>query len=178
MADTKRWKALENIPAHEVAKFTQLLDVVVALHNLNVLVKEGIENPIPANLPRALGSRELSYGAAKIPPFIGPQKRGATVEPQLVDAFINYLKGEVQPLASVLELRGNDSRFTPKVRTRGFSLYNSAYVLHLAVGIDGADAWTLKFTVGSSFGDSRYFGYCMMTKGNCIVAACCSCTAG
>jgi hypothetical protein len=173
MADLKRWAGLEDIPAAEVVKFTQRLDVVISLHNLNVLVKAGVVDAIPGRLPR-----NLEYGDPLTLPSVGVQKRGPKTDTKVVKDFIEYLKGEVLPLRRALELNGVGSRFTPKVRTRGASLCASGYVLQVAIGMDGADAWTIKFAVGSSYADGRYVGYCLMTKGNPIVRTVCSCTVG
>jgi hypothetical protein len=180
-ADLKRAKVMESNKIRTAADFGKLLDCVIALHNLEVLIKADPLYDIPER--RAAISDEHIFKPLvpekdvdlKIP--ANPPNL-ELLEYRHIRDFKNFLPSAAGAVAKALKLHGAETVFFPTVGARGKNLYDGAYVSQLRVQKELLDVWTVKYLVGASYSYDSHVGYFQMSRDDAVIRSICDCFAG
>ncbi len=181
IADVKLAKAMESNKIGTVADFEEVLDCVIALHNLRVLIKADPQYGIPARRAAIPGEHifkplvpenEVDLKIPADAPDLSREKY------RHISKFQDFLPSAAGAVARALELHGNDGVFFPTVRKRGDNLYNGAYVLQLRVQDELLGIWTVKYLVGASYSYETHTGYVQMSRDNAVMSSICDCFSG
>ena len=164
-----------------VAEFEQVLDCVIALHNLRVLLKGDQEFDLPARRAAVPGDHVFKPSVpqkdvdlkipADMPDLTKPEYRN-------IRDVKGFLASAAPAITNALEKKGRDCIFFPTVKIRGQNLYNGAYVLQLQLQREVLDVWTLKYIVGASYSYETHSGYVKMSKEDAALKHICDCYSG
>lgn len=181
IADLKLAKVMHGNKLSAVSDFEEVLDCVIALHNLRVLLKANPHFNIPerrAAIPGEHIFRRLVVEndvdlkiPADLPNLLLPNYRH-------IINFKDFLPSAAGAIRKALELHGNEGIFYPTVRKRGENLYNGAYVLQLRLQEELLGTWTVKYLVGASYSYETHTGYFQMSRDNAVIASICDCFSG
>ena len=162
-------------------EFEEVLDCVIALHNLRVLLKGDKTFDLLARRAAVPGDHVFK---PKIPQKDVDLKIPADApdlsKPEYRDIrdFKGFLASAAPAVKNALEKKGRDCIFFPTVKIRGQNLYNGAYVLQLQLQRELLDVWTLKYVVGASYSYETHTGYVQMSKEDAALRHICDCYSG
>ena len=171
IADLKRAKIMTGNKIKTAADFEKKLDCVIALHNLEVLLKADPAFDFPARRA-AIPGKDVQLNIPKDPPNLD------AAEYRHIRDFKDFLPSAAGAMKRAMELDGKDAIFFPTVRERGLNLYKGAYVLHLQVQHEGLGLWTVKYLVGALYSYETHTGYFQMSRDNAVVQNICDCYSG
>jgi len=179
--DLKCFKVMDSNKIKAATEFEEVLDCVIALHNLKVLLKGGKAFDL---LPRRAAIAGDHVFKPKIPqedvdlkiPADGPDL--SKPEYRDIRDFKGFLASAAPAVKNALEKKGRDCFFFPTVKLRGQNLYNGAYVLQLQLQREGLDVWTVKYIVGASYSYETHSGYVQMSKEDAALKHICDCYSG
>jgi len=177
----KCFKIMDGNKIKTAADFEEVLDCVIALHNLRVLLKG---DKVFDLLPRKFAVAGDHVFKPKIPQEDVDLKIPADApdlsKPEYRDIrdFKGFLAAAAPAVKNALEKRGPDCIFFPTVKTRGQNLYNGAYVLQLQLQKELLGVWTLKYVVGASYSYETHTGYVQMSRDDAAVRHICDCYSG
>lgn len=181
IADVKLAKVMESNKIGTVADFEEVLDCVIALHNLRVLLKANPQYDMPQRRAAIPGEHIFK----PVVPENEVDLRIPADAPDLslakyrhISKFKDFLPSAAGAMARALELHGNEGVFFPTVRKRGETLYNGAYVLQLRVQEEEVDTWSVKYLVGASYSYETHTGYVQMSRDNAVMSSICDCFSG
>ena len=179
--DLKCFKIMCRNKIKAVAEFEQVLDCVIALHNLRVLLKSDETFDLPARRAAVPGDHVFKPSVpqkdvdlkipADVPDLTVPEYRD-------IRDFKGFLASAAPAITNALEKNGRDCIFFPTVKIRGQNLYNGAYVLQLQLQRELLDVWTLKYIVGASYSYETHSGYVQMSKEDAALKHICDCYSG
>jgi hypothetical protein len=176
--DLKCFKIMDGNKIKAVAEFEEVLDCVIALHNLRVLLKAKKSFDL---LPRRVAVPGDHVFKPKIPQKDVDLKIPADTpdlsKPEYRDIrdFKGFLAAAAPAVKNALEKNGRDCIFFPTVKIRGQNLYNGAYVLQLQLQRELLDVWAVKYVVGASYSYETHTGYVQMSKENAALHHICDC---
>jgi hypothetical protein len=176
--DLKCFKVMDSNKIKAATEFEEVLDCVIALHNLKVLLKGDKAFDL---LPRRAAIAGDHVFKPKIPqedvdlkiPADGPDL--SKPEYRDIRDFKGFLASAAPAVKNALEKKGRDCIFFPTVKLRGQNLYNGAYVLQLQLQREGLDVWTVKYIVGASYSYETHSGYVQMSKEDAALKHICDC---
>lgn len=179
--DLKCFKVMDSNKIKAATEFEEVLDCVIALHNLKVLLKGDKAFDL---LPRRAAIAGDHVFKPKIPqedvdlkiPADGPDL--SKPEYRDIRDFKGFLASAAPAVKNALEKKGRDCFFFPTVKLRGQNLYNGAYVLQLQLQREGLDVWTVKYIVGASYSYETHSGYVQMSKEDAALKHICDCYSG
>ncbi len=181
IADLKLAKVMEKNKISTVADFEEMLDCVIALHNLRVIIKANPQYDIPER-------RAAIPGEHIFKPLVPENEVDLKIPadaPNLslakyrhISNFKDFLPSAAGGIVRALELHGNEGIFFPTVRKRGENLYKGAYVLQLRVQEELLGTWAVKFLVGASYSYETHTGYFQMSRDNAVMSSICDCFSG
>jgi hypothetical protein len=179
--DLKCFKVMDSNKIKAATEFEEVLDCVIALHNLRVLLKGDKAFDL---LPRRAAIAGDHVFKPKIPqedvdlkiPADGPDL--SKPEYRDIRDFKGFLASAAPAVKNALEKKGRDCIFFPTVKLRGQNLYNGAYVLQLQLQREGLDVWTVKYIVGASYSYETHSGYVQMSKEDAALKHICDCYSG
>ena len=179
--DLKCFKVMDSNKIKAATEFEEVLDCVIALHNLKVLLKGDKAFDL---LPRRAAIAGDHVFKPKIPqedvdlkiPADGPDL--SKPEYRDIRDFKGFLASAAPAVKNALEKKGRDCFFSPTVKLRGQNLYNGAYVLQLQLQREGLDVWTVKYIVGASYSYETHSGYVQMSKEDAALKHICDCYSG
>jgi hypothetical protein len=179
--DLKCFKVMDSNKIKAATEFEEVLDCVIALHNLKVLLKGDKAFDL---LPRRAAIAGDHVFKPKIPqedvdlkiPADGPDL--SKPEYRDIRDFKGFLASAAPAVKNALEKKGRDCIFFPTVKLRGQNLYNGAYVLQLQLQREGLDVWTVKYIVGASYSYETHSGYVQMSKEDAALKHICDCYSG
>lgn len=179
--DLKCFKVMDSNKIKAATEFEEVLDCVIALHNLRVLLKGDKAFDL---LPRRAAIAGDHVFNPKIPqedvdlkiPADGPDL--SKPEYRDIRDFKGFLASAAPAVKNALEKKGRDCIFFPTVKLRGQNLYNGAYVLQLQLQREGLDVWTVKYIVGASYSYETHSGYVQMSKEDAALKHICDCYSG
>ena len=179
--DLKCFKVMDSNKIKAATEFEEVLDCVIALHNLKVLLKGDKAFDL---LPRRAAIAGDHVFKPKIPqedvdlkiPADGPDL--SKPEYRNIRDFKGFLASAAPAVKNALEKKGRDCIFFPTVKLRGQNLYNGAYVLQLQLQREGLDVWTVKYIVGASYSYETHSGYVQMSKEDAALKHICDCYSG
>ncbi len=181
IADVKLAKVMESNKIGTVADFEEVLDCVIALHNLRVLLKANPQYDMPERRAAIPGEHIFK----PLVPENDVDLRIPADAPDLslakyrhISKFKDFLPSAAGAMARALELHGNEGVFFPTARKRGDNLYNGAYVLQLRVQEELLGTWTVKYLVGASYSYETHTGYVQMSRDNAVMSSICDCFSG
>jgi hypothetical protein len=177
----KCFKVMDSNKIKAATEFEEVLDCVIALHNLKVLLKGDKAFDL---LPRRAAIAGDHVFKPKIPqedvdlkiPADGPDL--SKPEYRDIRDFKGFLASAAPAVKNALEKKGRDCFFFPTVKLRGQNLYNGAYVLQLQLQREGLDVWTVKYIVGASYSYETHSGYVQMSKEDAALKHICDCYSG
>ena len=181
IADVKLAKVMESNKIGTVADFEEVLDCVLALHNLRVLLKANPQYDMPERRAAIPGEHifkplvpdnEVDLKIPADAPDLSLEKY------RHISKFKDFLPSAAGAVTRALELHGNEGVFFPTVRKRGENLYNGAYVLQLRVQEEVLGTWTVKYLVGASYSYETHTGYVQMSRDNAVISNICDCYSG
>jgi hypothetical protein len=129
--DLKCFKIMRGNKIKAVVEFEQVLDCVIALHNLRVLLKGDETFDLPARRAAVPGDHVFKPSVPQKDVDLKiPADAPDLMEPKYRDIrdFKGFLTSAAPAIKSALEKRGRDCIFFPTVKIRGQNLYNGAYV--------------------------------------------------
>ena len=179
--DLKCFKIMDGNKIKTAANFEEVLDCVIALHNLRVLLNGDKAFDLPARRAAVSGDHVFK---PKIPQQDVDLKIPADApdlsKPEYRDIrdFKDFLAAAAPAVKNALEKRGPDCIFFPTVTIRGQNLYNGAYVLQLQLQKELLGVWTLKYVVGASYSYETHTGYVQMSRDDAAVQHICDCYSG
>lgn len=181
IADLKLAKVMESNKIATVADFEELLDCVIALHNLRVLINANPQYDLPARR-RALPDEHIFK---PLVPTMEVNLKIPADAPDLslkkyrhISKFKEFLPSAAGAMTKAMDLHGNECVFFPTVRKRGENLYKGAYVLQLRVQDELLDTWTVKYLVGASYSYETHTGYFQVSRDNAVMHSICDCFSG
>jgi hypothetical protein len=179
--DLKCFKVMDSNKIKAATEFEEVLDCVIALHNLRVLLKADKKFDVPgrrAAVPRdhvfkpVVPQKDVDLKIpADAPDLSKPEYRD-------IRDFKGFLASAAPAVKNALEKKGRDCIFFPTVKLRGQNLYNGAYVLQLQLQREGLDVWTVKYIVGASYSYETHSGYVQMSKEDAALKHICDCYSG
>lgn len=181
IADLKLAKVMSGNKLSAVSDFEEVLDCVIALHNLRVLLKANSLFDIPERRAAIPGEHVFKWLVVendvdlKIPADL---PNLSLAKYRHISDFKDFLPSAAGAMRRALELHGNEGIFYPTVRKRGENLYNGAYVLQLRVQEELLGTWTVKYLVGASYSYETHTGYFQMSRDNAVIASICDCFSG
>lgn len=181
IADLKLAKVMSGNKLSAVSDFEEVLDCVIALHNLRVLLKANSLFDIPERRAAIPGEHVFKRLVAennvdlKIPADL---PNLSLTKYRHISNFKDFLPSAAGAMRKALELHGNEGIFYPTVRKRGENLYNGAYVLQLRVQEELLGTWTVKYLVGASYSYETHTGYFQTSRDNAVIASICDCFSG
>ncbi len=179
--DLKCFKIMDSNKIKAAAEFEEVLDCVIALHNLRVLLKGDKTFDLRPRRAAVPGDHIFK---PKIPKKDVDLKIPADApdlsKPEYRDIrdFRGFLTTAAPAVKNALEKKGLDCIFAPTVKFRGQNLYNGAYVLQLQLQREPLDVWTLKYIVGASYSYETHTGYVQMSKEDAALCHICDCYSG
>ena len=179
--DLKCFKIMDGNKIKAAAEFEEVLDCVIALHNLRVLLNGDKAFDLQARRAAVPGDHVFK---PKIPQkdvdLKIPADAPDLLKPEYRDIrdFKGFLATAAPAVKNALEKKGRDCIFFPTVKIRGQNLYNGAYVLQLQLQRELLDVWTLKYVVGASYSYETHTGYVQMSKEDAALRHICDCYSG
>lgn len=179
--DLKCFKIMDGNKIKTATDFEEVLDCVIALHNLRVLLKGDKEFDLQARTAAVPGDHVFK---PKIPQKDVDLKIPADApdlsKPKYRDIrdFKGFLAAAAPAVKNALEKRGSNCIFFPTVKIRGKNLYDGAYVLQLQLQRELLGVWTVKYVVGASYSYETHTGYVQMSRENAALHHICDCYSG
>lgn len=179
--DLKCFKIMDGNKIKTATDFEEVLDCVIALHNLRVLLKGDKEFDLQARRAAVPGDHVFK---PKIPQKDVDLKIPADTpdlsKPKYRDIrdFKGFLAAAAPAVKNALEKRGSNCIFFPTVKIRGKNLYDGAYVLQLQLQRELLGVWTVKYVVGASYSYETHTGYVQMSRENAALHHICDCYSG
>ena len=179
--DLKCFKVMKSNKINSAEAFEEVLDCVIALHNLKVLLKMNPRFDIPQR-------RALIQGEHIFRPLQAEKDVDLKIpadKPDLNVAkyrhlrdFVTFLPSVAPAIKKAVDRNSREHVFTPAVLERGKNLHAGAYVLQLRVQDEGLGIWTVKYLVGASYSYETHVGYFQMSSLNPAVNHICDCHSG
>ena len=174
-ASLKKFHILQGCKAQNIRNKEEVLDCAVALHNLNVYVREKRLDTIslrPPHQPLAhIITKDLEL------PQLYPKAANKKL-PSHLKEFQTALFSIKEDLAKVME-RGNEKqKWSNRVIQRGENLWKAGNVLQIQVKNVDADLWWVKMHVGATMRSTSYVSLLEFTKHSNIFRCMCDCTNG
>lgn len=179
--DLKCFKIMDGNKIKTATDFEEVLDCVIALHNLRVLLKGDKAFDLQARRAAVPGDHVFK---PKIPQKDVDLKIPADApdlsKPKYRDIrdFKGFLAAAAPAVKNALEKRGSNCIFFPTVKIRGKNLYDGAYVLQLQLQRELLGVWTVKYVVGASYSYETHTGYVQMSRENAALHHICDCYSG
>jgi len=181
IADIKLFKIMSSNKIRDAAKFEITLDIVMALHNLRILLKL---QPAFDMSPR----RAAILGEHVFRPLVSQNEVDLKIPAQMPDlnnkkyhhirAFKEFLPSAAKAIKDALERGEKKGKFFPTVLERAKNLYNGAYVLQYQVMSENDNTWMVKYVVGASYSIELHTGYFTISKDEAAFQHICDCSSG
>ena len=131
MGEIQLWKVMFGNKVREAEKFEKVLDCVLALHNLNILMKHDENFVLPevrAPIHGAHLFKQKKELKLKIPAAPTPQMLRKS--PQIAK-FQDFMRTTIAQVRKWLQIGGQWCLFSPTIGKRGENLFKGGYCLQL-----------------------------------------------
>ena len=153
IANIKLFKIMSSNKISDAAKFEITLDIVMALHNLRILLKLQPAFDMPRRRAAILGEHVFR-------PLVPKDEVDLKIPAQMPDlnnkkyhhirAFKDFLPSVAKAMKDALARGEKSGKIFPTVLERAKNLYNGAYVLQYQVMSENENTWMVKYVVGAS----------------------------
>lgn len=177
-AHLKKWQILQNGTIEEIEKLEKVMDVAMALHNLNLRDRDGLMEGIPAQKPRSIRGHIITKDGE--PDFKIPQAMSAnnTKFPSQWQTFKERMTVITPGLDLVLKKEGNDAIFSVRVIQRGKNLFQGGNVAQIQCQMRPQDVIRVKAVVHASMKSASYECFFELQKGDILIRQACMCKSG